>query len=131
MIQNIISAIRNARSQQQVNPKEVLAYSLITPNKAINNNLHLIEGLAKVKLSLTALSGLKINLPEAEIILEITSNPESAKKIQEEIANLENYIKIQSAKLANPQFAGKAPAAIIAKEQAKLDQALEKLAALK
>ncbi|MFA6304521.1 MAG: valine--tRNA ligase [Patescibacteria group bacterium] len=126
LIQEAVSAIRNIRSAQAISPKEILECSIKTSVKAVNENLTLLEGLAKVKVMPQAI-GLKINLPKVAIVLAVPENADLNKKKQLEIADLQKYINSLKIKLANPEFTGKAPQAVIEKEQEKLRLAQEKI----
>ena len=54
-----------------------------------------------------------------------------AKRLDKEIERLDKDVKRLSGKLSNQNFVGKAPAEVVAKEQAKLDQAEQKLITLR
>lgn len=126
LIQQAIAAIRKIRSEKQINPKEVLWCSVKSSLKSFTDNLHLLAGLASVKIVDDAY-GVKLSLPKLEIILDIKESGELIKKREAEILNLQNYIQIQKKKLANQDFVGQAPAAVIAKEREKLKAADERL----
>ncbi|MCX6785623.1 MAG: valine--tRNA ligase [Candidatus Komeilibacteria bacterium] len=130
LIQEIITAIRNSRSERKVNPKDTLDCSITTANKAVRANLHLIEYLAKVKFGQN-ISGHKIHLSKADLAIALPLNNNVAAGNEADIANLKNYIKSQEQKLANQQFLSKAPSAVVKAEQEKLLQAKERLGKLK
>jgi len=120
LIQEMVSAIRNVRAEQQIEPKKILNCAIISKEKSlIKESSHLIEGLAKVKI-VTQTSGAKIHLAKAEVILEMPVNEQASQAKEKEIASLINYLESQRAKLDNGDFLKKAPQAVIQKERAKL-----------
>jgi valyl-tRNA synthetase len=129
LIQEIVTAIRNFKNEGKVNPKDVLDCSINTSAKAVKANLHLIEYLAKVKFN-SKVIGQKIHLVKADLIIALPVGQSFSADHSAEIANLENYIKLQEQKLNNQQFLSKAPGAVIKAEQEKLSQARERLAKL-
>jgi valyl-tRNA synthetase len=126
-IKEVVTAIRNIRSEHKIDPKKVYSCSIQTENQqVISNNQAIIEGLAKVKIT-PKCSGLVIHTYEAEIVLDITQNKTAVKNQQKEIVNLKRYIEIQEKKLVNKEFIKKAPKAVVEQEKEKLQQAQEKL----
>ena len=131
LIQEIVTAIRNARAERKINLKTVCDCSIVSAKeKLITENQSVIEGLAKVKIK-NQVSGFKIHLSEAEITLAIDENEGLAKNRLKEIENLEYYVKLQEIKLKNKEFIKKAPPAVVEQERAKLEQAQAKLLKLK
>jgi len=130
LIQEIVSAIRNSRSEHKVNPKKVFTCSITSPHqKLIEENKHIIEGLGKVRITPKS-PGIKLSVKSADVTLDIMVNKDVLKNKEKEIKNLERYINIQEAKLNNQEFAKKAPKEVVLAEKAKLDQAKEILAKL-
>ncbi|HBR13565.1 MAG: Valine-tRNA ligase [Parcubacteria group bacterium GW2011_GWA2_43_17] len=125
-IQALVSAIRNARAEHRVNPKKIFTCAIETDrHQLVAGNQKIIEGLAKVRLTPKS-PGLKLSVGSANITLDIKINQEVFKTRAKELKNLERYINIQEAKLANKEFTGKAPATVIMGEQAKLAQAQDR-----
>ena len=125
-IQALVSAIRNARAEHRVNPKKIFTCAIKTDRRQlVASNQKIIEGLAKVRLTPKS-PGLKLSVGSANITLDIKINQEVFKTRAKELKNLERYINIQEAKLANKEFTGKAPATVIMGEQAKLAQAQDR-----
>ena len=125
-IQALVSAIRNARAEHRVNPKKIFTCAIETDrHQLVAGNQKIIEGLAKVRLTPKS-PGLKLSVGSANITLDIKINQEVFKTRAKELKNLERYINIQEAKLANKEFTGKAPATVIMAEQVKLAQAQDR-----
>jgi len=66
--------------------------------------------------------GYKIIIPLAGLI----DPEEELNRLQKELSDVENDIKIISSKLSNDQFVAKAPAAVVDKEKAKVAEAKNK-----
>jgi len=130
VIKNIVTAIRNARSENKVEPAKKLDAVMYghKTTAILEANAELIKNLR------TGLSGLIIKesgekidgailavCGEIEIYLVGLIDPEKEReRIRKEIANLEQLIKNQEQKLQNADFVERAPAQIIAAEQEKL-----------
>ena len=129
---NIISALRVIRAENQNIKNETL--NLIVSNdlnsdtqSIIIENELVISGIAKLgKIEFSdkipaesiekTMDGYKIIIP-----LEGLIDPEEEKaRLQKELADVENDIKIVNAKLANKQFVDKAPAEVVKKEKSKI-----------
>jgi valyl-tRNA synthetase len=129
---NIISALRVIRAENQNIKNEML--NLIISNdlnsdtqSIIIENELVISGIAKLgKIEFSdkipaesiekTMDGYKIIIP-----LEGLIDPEEEKaRLQKELADVENDIKIVNAKLANKQFVDKAPAEVVKKEKSKI-----------
>ena len=129
---NIISALRVIRAENQNIKNETLKLIISndlnsdTQSIIIENEL-VISGIAKLgKIEFTdkipaesiekTMDGYKIIIP-----LDWLINPEEEKaRLQKELADVENDIKIVNAKLANKQFVDKAPAEVVKKEKSKI-----------
>ena len=139
---NIISAIRVIRAENQNIKNET--FNLIISNdlssemqSVISKNESVIAGIAKLdgiefsdKIPAEAIEktmdGYKLIIP-----LEGLIDPEEEMmRLQKELADVENDIKIISSKLANEQFISKAPTAVVEKEKAKVSDAESKKAML-
>ena len=139
---NIISAIRVIRAENQNIKNET--FNLIISNdlssemqSVISKNESVIAGIAKLdgiqftdKIPLESIEktmdGYKLIIP-----LEGLIDPEEEMmRLQKELADVENDIKIISSKLANEQFISKAPTAVVEKEKAKVSDAESKKAML-
>ena len=135
---NIISALRVIRAENQNIKNETL--NLIISNdlnsdtqSIISENEGVISGIAKLgKIEFSdqvpaesiekTMDGYKIIIP-----LEGLIDPEEEiARLQKELVDVENDIKIINAKLANKQFVDKAPAEVVKKEKVKISDAESK-----
>jgi valyl-tRNA synthetase len=138
LIQEIITSIRNLRSENKIDPAKKLniiiatkeAASLIEENSGVIKFLARLETLQIVdsfipdkKFVTTILSGAEIFLS-----LEGLVDLEKEKKVLlEEKAKLERFIENSKNKLQNETFTAKAPAEIVEKERMILSDNIEKL----
>ena len=139
---SIISALRAIRAENQNIKNEIL--NLIISNdlnsemqSVISKNEAMIAGIAKLdgiefsdKIPAEAIEktmdGYKLIIP-----LEGLIDPEEEMmRLQKELADVENDLKIINSKLANEQFTSKAPPAVVEKEKAKVLDAESKKALL-
>lgn len=130
-IQNIIVAIRNARSENKIEPAKKLQ-AIIYGHKLtadIRENEALIKGMKTglesldIRESGEKLSGaIVVIVGEVEIYLlgGIDVDKEKA-RLTKELAILEKLILVQESKLANQEFVDRAPAQIVAAEKNKLE----------
>lgn len=148
IIQEIIIAIRNARSDNKIEPSQKIKAVIISPDqqKIIAEQKHLISGLKTgieeiiffdnkkellEKYNQTIL--ITIDNTEIHLIGAIDEEKELARR-QKEIANLEKMITLIENKLANKEFIEKAPAHLVNNEKEKLNNykiELEKLINIK
>jgi valyl-tRNA synthetase len=134
---NIISAIRNVRAENKINPSQKIKAVIYAGGQKdlVESQISLIKGLRtgiedlEIKDKGEKIKGAIFSaLGEIEIYLIITYDSAKEKeKIDKEIKNLDSLIKTLTAKLANKEFIGKAPNKIIAQEIAKLDAYQDKL----
>lgn len=139
LIQEIVTAIRNLRSEYKIEPKQKIAATIVAADKReligaqapIIEQLGRLETLALVEsfvpgpdMVLAVLSGVEVFVSLAELV-DPAKEQESLTKEKE---NLLRFIAGLEAKLGNEAFAAKAPASIVAQEQAKLAESQEKLA---
>jgi valyl-tRNA synthetase len=144
MIMEIVRAIRNIRAEAGVEPsKRVEAiFAADTARAEVirrnENALMSLAGLGKMEVAeagatppakaMSAVAGgVQIFLPLAGLVdLEL-----ELQRIKKELAAAEDEIKRLEGKLSNAEFVGKAPAAVVDKEKAKLTTAIEKAEKLK
>lgn len=133
VIQAIVTAIRNLRSEYKVEPAKRVDAVLIAGAKVklLNDNLAVLKTLARLENVTLSNKGTK---PEksasavaggVEICLPLAGLVDAAKereRLTKEKDNLENYIRGQEAKLANPDFATRAPAAVVEKTRTVLEE---------
>jgi len=130
LVQDIIIAIRNARSENKIEPAkklEALIYAhgstaLIESQKEVIKNLK--TGLASLDVRESGAApdkAIMVPVGEIEIYLlgSIDENKEK-ERLLKEIDNLEKLISIQEIKLANQDFVSRAPASIVTAEKEKL-----------
>jgi len=141
IIQDVISAVRNARSENKVEPAKKVEAVIYAGNKMefIKGNEILIKNLK------TGINNLNIfdkgeKLSDAiyvavgDIEIYLLGAVDAAKekvRIEKEIANLEKIIASAEVRLANKEFIDKAPAEIIKKEKEKLKNCQAELKSLK
>lgn len=132
----IISSIRNFRSEKGLSPKESLTLIVKSSDK--------LENIATIK-KLANISQIKDQLNENEpsytflvgklefaIPFTQTIDTEAEKaKILEDIAYLEGFLKSVNAKLSNEKFVNGAPQKVVEMERKKQSDTLEKLTILK
>lgn len=132
----IISSIRNFRSEKGLSPKESL--TLIVKSSDKLENIATIKKLANISQikdqvnenepSYTFLVGkLEFAIPFTQTI---DTEAEKA-KILEDIAYLEGFLKSVNAKLSNEKFVNGAPQKVVEMERKKQSDTLEKLTILK
>lgn len=138
MIMEIVSAIRNLRSENRIEPaKKVNGVVISEHGKLVESQAEVIKKLARLE-KLEIITG-KGKIPAncvgaavsgAHVYVELSSavdvKAETA-RIGKEIAELEKYAKGLEAKLANDDFLANAPEAVVKKEAGKLKDAREKL----
>lgn len=140
LIKNIITAIRNARSENKVEPSKKIKAVIATKNKKelIDNHAELIkrmrtgiEGLEIKTESEKLTDAIHIVVSDVEIYLfGAVDKTKERERIQKEINNLEKLIINLEEKLKNKEFVSRAPKAIVNKEKEKLSEyklELEKL----
>ncbi|MCC6166245.1 MAG: valine--tRNA ligase [Caldilineaceae bacterium] len=131
-IQEIVRAIRNVRSEYNVEPARRIAAQISAGDYAalLQNNLPILASLARLnpaqttiaavlpatdKVVTLAVAGSTVYLPLAGMVdLEAERN-----RLQKEIDNLDKQIQRAIGLLANPGFVNKAPAEVIERERAK------------
>ncbi len=143
LLQNVITAIRNIRTQYKIAPKqkiEVVIYahdklSFLEKQTELISNLK--TGIDKITMKE---SGDKISRAHYEIIDEveiyvplqdIIDIPTELKRLEEEIKSTENFIAGISKKLDNKSFVENAPEMVVNKEKEKLATQENKLKNLK
>jgi valyl-tRNA synthetase len=131
LTKNIITAIRNARAENKVEPARKIKAVIYAKDKVdliklqevlIKNlrtgieELEIKEKGDKIKDAVYAAVG------DIEIYLIGAVDKEKEKaRIKKEIENLEKLIKVVEVKLNNKEFAAKAPAEIVKKENEKME----------
>jgi len=143
-IMSFVLGVRKIRSGMNIAPSKPLPVLLqngsAEDQRLLNENRNFVVALARIDAitwldagaqppeSATALVGeMKVLIPMAGLI---DKNAELA-RLAKEMERLSGEIERIGAKLANPSFADKAPAAVVDKERAKLHEAQSALAKLR
>ena len=138
-VQEVIRSIRNVRSEYDVPPARRIAAHFSAGEYAslVANNLPVIAMLARLeptavrvaaelaapgKAATLAVAGMTVYLPLSDLIDLAVER----KRIQGEIDNLDRQVQRIEGTLANPEFVGKAPTAIVERERVKLAELRER-----
>ena len=139
IMQELISSVRNFRSQHGVSPKQPIAASVVDPNGIIEDWWHAqLSTLANLTVQHTAdhdgkghtrivAGSARVFIPLAEFV---DLDAEIA-RIAKRLADVEGDLSKAEAKLANPSFRDRAPAEVVAKEEAKLAELTSRAAQLR
>ncbi|MFA5048102.1 MAG: valine--tRNA ligase [Patescibacteria group bacterium] len=142
LVQNVITAIRNLRGENKVEPAKLAKVVIITQSRQalLESQSAIIKKLGRLEeLSVSADVSDKPSgsvgtvLSDIEIYLDLAGLVDikaEKKRLTKEIAETENYFKGLKAKLSNAEFVDNAPSAVVAKEKEKLSIAQEKVAKL-
>ncbi len=130
VIKDVISAIRNLRSEHKIEPSQKLktviyagkSTGLLTESKNIISSLRTGVGdLEIMKTGAPLANTLLTSTHGIEIYLETIVNSETERiRLTKEIEHVQKGITVSEQKLSNPEFTDKAPANIIAQEEKKL-----------
>ncbi len=143
-LKSVIVTIRTLRSEMNIAPGKLfpvlLAKGTAQDKTYITQNQHLLMTLAKLASitwlsssdsppeSITAWVGeLEILIPLADLI----DKKEESERLAREITKLEKEIKSVLGKLDNPNFVDRAPADVVTKERARLEEIQSSLTKLK
>ena len=131
LIQNIVVAIRNARSENKVEPSRKVKAIIYGHGQTniISDNVELIKNLKTgIEDLLVAVSGeipegaIAITLGEIDIyLLGAVDELKEKQRLIKEKENLEKMIESLSQRLSNEEFTAKAPANIVQAEKDKLN----------
>jgi valyl-tRNA synthetase len=135
-LQEVISAIRNIRSEHAVAPKQKIRVVMVAQN--LEEHRSMIETLAGIE-ELTFTSQAPVGefvsavLPEAQVFVSleglVDKEAERAKLVQEQ-RETQSYIQTLEAKLTNTEFTSKAPESVVSTMRANLEEAKRKLATI-
>ena len=130
IIKNIIIAIRNARSENRINPSQKIKAIIYGGDKEelLETNSDLIKnlrtGISELEIKKNGdkqKDAIHIRINNIEIYLIVERDEKKEKiRIEKEIKNLKKLIENQKKKLSNENFIKKAPQNIVKKEQEKL-----------
>jgi valyl-tRNA synthetase len=137
-LREIISAIRNLRSEYQVEPAKKITAEIVSKDfqKGLDENAEVIKFLARLE-SLTIrgsgdapensvsrlLDGLAIHIP----LMGMVDQEKEKERLSKEVEKLESYVKSLDAKLNNEKFVNNAKADIVDAERERLETAKEGL----
>lgn len=137
-IQEIITAVRNLRSENRIEAGKKVSVKIVTKTKSglLGKNESVIKGLARIE-SIEILEDfvpdknfITAILSEVEIFLSLEGLVDLEKERQNLLAErekLQKFIENSQNKLQNKDFSEKAPAAVVEKERAVLSENMEKL----
>jgi valyl-tRNA synthetase len=132
LVQEIVTAIRNIRSENKIEPSKKLTAVIYSHAQTarLKENVELISNLRTGLSQVTILekgepirNSLPLAISGTQIFILGAFEQDKGKVLlakEKERTNLKNLIKRQRGKLANPEFVGRAPQAIVAVEQQKL-----------
>ncbi len=136
-LQETVVAVRNIRSEYNVEPKKLVDVSVSEPSMIWQNAQEAIVKLARIdkvvfgapssNAASIVVGGVTISVDLAGLI---DVEKEKA-RLAKDIIDTEKYVSIQSTKLANKDFTDRAPIKLIDGERQKLADAEAKLVALK
>jgi valyl-tRNA synthetase len=139
--QDIVTALRNIRSENNVQPGAQLPAGFLPPDEAAAGRLRLfaeeiraLAGLREITLrdQPAAEAGLLKGLCRGvavDLHPGTLADPESEKaRLAKEIRKLEEELTKLESKMNNPEFLAKAPAAVVEKNRVKHEEILAKLA---
>ena len=140
LVQDVIRAARNLRSQAQIAPSQKVNLQLFAPatiESALRDGEIYLTQLANLEtLSFggeRSVNAISLLAGETEVVLPLEGLIDVEKeraKLQKALETAQKDLKRVEDKLGNPNFAGKAPQEVVAKEEAKRDELRAQTAAL-
>jgi valyl-tRNA synthetase len=142
---DLITAIRNARKDAGVDPSTWLAATVVPRSDALLTALRGLEDgverLAHVRVSIAedrsvlddAVGALAVVTDEAEARLAASAADleRDRARVAKELAEAEQHLAAARARLANPDFTGRAPAAVVEGARQREQELAERVARLK
>ena len=132
LLQEIIVAARNLRSQLKIEPKEFLTGTIYSPGAAADvaaEHAGAIHRLARVQLTVSRdpapeTGGAKRSTPEFDLVLNIPEAKVATLKqsLRKEVANLEKLVANSNKQLSNERFTSRAPAHVVEGLRAKMGE---------
>jgi len=143
LLMDIIKAVRNIRGEMNVPPgkkADILLYAdddaakiiaqgegyILSLAQALTVTVHQKGGAAPAQAVAAHVRGVDIFVPLADLI----DLDKEIARLEKEVGNMDNELKRLAGKLSNPGFLAKAPADVVAKEEAKAVEYQEKKDAL-
>jgi valyl-tRNA synthetase len=136
IVQDIVAAIRNIRSQYHVEPKQEIDAYMWGEDVDIGA-IEIISALTRTRVksaSPAEQTTAKAVVGAVTIAVPLSGMIDIEKerlRLQKDIASVEDFAGQLALKLNNPEFTARAPQAVVAQEQQKLTEAQTRLAALK
>jgi valyl-tRNA synthetase len=130
-IQDVVRSIRNARAEKNIKPSKKIAAILVDKDKAdlYRTYLPMISTLSSTDSERTFVYDSEYKLPDAVASLvvgstniylsDLESSKEDKARLERELSEAESHIE-RLEKLLASDFAGKAPAPVVAREREKL-----------
>jgi len=131
-VQNIISAVRNIRGENNIPPSKEIPLQLIVPSKDQRTILGSYEGYIRKLCKVTGITNItaaqKPKLSSSAVVdgvelfvpLEGIIDPDvERKRLEKEITRIQGMLDGIGKKLKNPQFTGRAPKEVVDKEREK------------
>lgn len=142
LLQEIISTIRNVRSEYKVEPAKKVDALIVAGAKAklLKENAAVISTLARLEKLTIIAKGEKLNdaasamVGGIEIHLPLSGMVDMAKekaRLEKDLINLEGFVKNLEAKLSNPGYTDNAPKEVVEKTRAMLAEKQEELKKIK
>jgi len=141
IIKEVITAIRNLRSENKIEPAKLVKVAIISQQRELfESQIEIIKKLLRLEQLEIKLDGEKPKgaavriIDGAEIYLDLAGFIDVAAekvRLNKEVGDVETYLKGLEIKLGNDDFAKNAPAEIVAKERKKMAESQEKLKKLK
>jgi len=129
-LQDLIGTIRNAKTENKIDPVKILNCRLVGPAELIEANQGIIEKLARVKLVASAADNwLELASKGFSLAIDI-DRAEATRLRQKQQQELKDYIAAQTKKLADDNFVKNAPSEVVEQERVKLREAQDKLSIL-
>ncbi|MDX9893518.1 MAG: valine--tRNA ligase [Patescibacteria group bacterium] len=142
LVKDIVTAIRNLRTESKLPPAQRLRAVIISPTKhqLISQQSVLIKNLARLEELVVLSKGTKPSeslsaiLTQAEIYLPVSGMLDivkETKRLEQEADRIAEFVTHLEQKLSNEHFVERAPKDIIANEKIKLVQNQERLAKIR
>lgn len=130
-VQNIVTTIRNFRSERRIDPKYDLSLSITAHASSLDQEeIQIISTLARVRIANNPLhTTTQLHVAGYDIFIDIPQDPERTVAEDKEKADLTRYIESLERQLSDSEFTTKAPPAVLEKTKQKLSDAKARLAA--
>jgi len=128
-IQDLITKIRNLRAENKIEPGKIINVEITSKDeKLFSDNLVIIEGLAKCKISLKKS---KLVAPQIKILIDELDREKNKLRVKKELEEKEKYAGNLKKKLENKEFVSRAPKQVVDAEKEKLQKVEDEIKNLK